>query len=114
MSHSYKQGQINLRLNRRTCFSPIDDDKKSPVLDYKEKKPPKRIEIHQEHRTEMEKQLYGFDLNYNFGPCIGLSRLERWDRAAALGLEPPQYIRKLLLAAHHRENRHIQKCLFKE
>lgn len=27
--------------------------------------------------------------SYEYGPCIGVTRMERWDRAAALGLNPP-------------------------
>ena len=27
--------------------------------------------------------------SYEYGPCIGVTRMERWERAAALGLNPP-------------------------
>jgi DNA polymerase delta subunit 4 len=27
--------------------------------------------------------------SYEYGPCVGVTRLERWERAAALGLNPP-------------------------
>ena len=27
--------------------------------------------------------------SYNYGPCIGTTRMERWQRAKALGLNPP-------------------------
>jgi hypothetical protein len=27
--------------------------------------------------------------SYEYGPCVGVTRLERWERAAALGLSPP-------------------------
>lgn len=27
--------------------------------------------------------------SYEYGPCIGVTRLERWERAVALGLSPP-------------------------
>ena len=33
-----------------------------------------------------------------FGPCLGLTRLERWERAAANGLAPPGDVKALLLA----------------
>ncbi len=26
---------------------------------------------------------------YRFGPCTGITRLQRWERAAKLGLDPP-------------------------
>ncbi|XP_031415593.1 DNA polymerase delta subunit 4 isoform X1 [Clupea harengus] len=46
-------------------------------------------------------ELKKFDLNWHFGPCTGISRLQRWDRATLHGLDPPQEIRDLLL---NREN----------
>lgn len=36
-----------------------------------------------------EATLREFDLSSKYGPCMGISRLERWERAAKLGLEPP-------------------------
>ncbi|KAI7844696.1 hypothetical protein COHA_001784 [Chlorella ohadii] len=30
-----------------------------------------------------------FDLDTRFGPCTGITRLQRWERAAKLGLDPP-------------------------
>lgn len=36
-----------------------------------------------------EAALRQFDLTSKFGPCVGISRLERWERAAKLGLDPP-------------------------
>jgi DNA polymerase delta subunit 4 len=27
--------------------------------------------------------------SYEYGPCVGVSRLERWERANILGLNPP-------------------------
>ncbi|CAI9550876.1 unnamed protein product, partial [Staurois parvus] len=47
--------------------------------------------------TPLEK-LVQFDLNWNFGPCTGISRMERWQRAQDLGLMPPQDIKQILLA----------------
>jgi hypothetical protein len=29
---------------------------------------------------------------YEYGPCVGMTRLERWDRAASLGLNPPEEV----------------------
>jgi len=40
--------------------------------------------------TEQEmKQLCAFDQNEVFGPCLGITRLERWERAQRLYLDPP-------------------------
>lgn len=31
--------------------------------------------------------------SYEYGPCVGVTRMERWERAAALGLNPPLEVR---------------------
>lgn len=43
--------------------------------------------------------LRAFDLTSKFGPCSGMTRLERWQRAEALGLAPPPEVKALLDAA---------------
>jgi len=40
--------------------------------------------------------LCGLDRNYDYGPCIGVSRLERWERAHVLGLNPPPEVRIII------------------
>jgi len=42
--------------------------------------------------------LHEFDLMMQYGPCIGLSRSERWARAEKLGLDPPENVKELLEA----------------
>ncbi|KAL9672204.1 hypothetical protein QQ045_028454 [Rhodiola kirilowii] len=37
-----------------------------------------------------------FDLNMRYGPCIGMSRYDRWECAKKLGMNPPQNIESLL------------------
>ncbi|GAB6024042.1 DNA polymerase delta subunit 4 [Chamberlinius hualienensis] len=37
-----------------------------------------------------------FDLNLEYGPCIGITRMERWNRAQKLGLDPPLNVRQLI------------------
>jgi len=37
-----------------------------------------------------------WDLSYEFGPCVGMTRMERWERAEKLGLNPPEMVRKIL------------------
>ncbi|ORZ03069.1 DNA polymerase delta, subunit 4-domain-containing protein [Syncephalastrum racemosum] len=56
-------------------------------------KKPKTIEIHRSHLDATEKMLRQFDLNYAYGPCVNISRLERWNRAEMLGLKPPKEIK---------------------
>lgn len=44
-----------------------------------------------------EAKLREFDLNGLYGPCINPTRLERWERAEALGLNPPKEVKDILL-----------------
>ncbi|KAJ6291831.1 hypothetical protein OIU76_023842 [Salix suchowensis] len=43
-----------------------------------------------------EDVLRQFDMNSAYGPCLGMSRLARWERAQRLGLNPPKEIEGLL------------------
>ncbi|KAF9115734.1 hypothetical protein BGX27_006681 [Mortierella sp. AM989] len=54
--------------------------------------------IHQDDLSEEEKMLRQFDLASCYGPCLDLTRLERWERASELGLNPPQDVKDKLLA----------------
>jgi len=44
----------------------------------------------------MEEVLRQFDMNMKYGPCIGVPRLERWERASKVGLDPPQQVKVFL------------------
>lgn len=37
-----------------------------------------------------------FDLAWQYGPCTGITRLQRWQRAEQMGLEPPLEVRQVL------------------
>ncbi|XP_041838640.1 DNA polymerase delta subunit 4 isoform X3 [Melanotaenia boesemani] len=66
--------------------------KKSPTP------PPQEAEdVTETVRDEELQKLRQFDLDWRFGPCTGISRLQRWDRAKLHGLNPPEEIRDLLL-----------------
>lgn len=54
--------------------------------------------------AELEK-LRQFDLDWRFGPCTGITRLQRWERAQLHGLNPPEDVRELLLQAHTQDKR---------
>ncbi|XP_069812077.1 DNA polymerase delta subunit 4-like, partial [Dendropsophus ebraccatus] len=43
-------------------------------------------------------KLIQFDLDWRYGPCTGITRLERWQRAEELGLTPPKHIKDILMA----------------
>ncbi|EDO41296.1 predicted protein [Nematostella vectensis] len=47
-------------------------------------------------RQDDLKTLREFDLSPEFGPCLGMTRLERWERADRYGLNPPQDVKKIL------------------
>lgn len=44
-----------------------------------------------------EKILRHFDLSSQYGPCIGIARLNRWLRASRLDLNPPIEVLAVLL-----------------
>jgi len=48
---------------------------------------------------EVEKdlrELKQFDLTMKYGPCTGMTRLERYDRAVANGLAPPPRVLEII------------------
>ncbi|KAI8139399.1 DNA polymerase delta, subunit 4-domain-containing protein [Fennellomyces sp. T-0311] len=96
-----QQSKITDR-NLRTIKRSHDSDLKPKVQQVDtEKKTPKRAAgikrgVHQEHLSETDILLRKFDLDYKFGPCVGLTRIERWNRAQKLGLEPPQSVKDVL------------------
>ncbi|KAM6033176.1 LOW QUALITY PROTEIN: DNA polymerase delta subunit 4 [Chlamydotis macqueenii] len=51
-----------------------------------------------------------FDLAWEFGPCTGITRLQRWERAQALGLSPPNPVRDALL--EHGDNPDVTYSLW--
>ncbi|KIX08341.1 uncharacterized protein Z518_02997 [Rhinocladiella mackenziei CBS 650.93] len=53
--------------------------------------------VHQSTLPLHEKILRHFDLSSQYGPCIGIPRLQRWRRANFLGLEPPIEVLAVLL-----------------
>ena len=49
-----------------------------------------------EDLSDAEVLLRRWDMDLKFGPSTGMTRMERWERALAFGLNPPTYIRELL------------------
>ncbi|CAK9211452.1 unnamed protein product [Sphagnum troendelagicum] len=45
---------------------------------------------------DVEEILRQFDMNLAYGPCLGLSRLARWERARGIGLNPSQHVKDVL------------------
>ncbi|KAG6522119.1 hypothetical protein ZIOFF_019256 [Zingiber officinale] len=44
-----------------------------------------------------DEKLRQFDMDMRYGPGIGLSRMDRWERADAMGLNPPAEVEAILL-----------------
>ncbi|KAI5005716.1 hypothetical protein ZWY2020_032959 [Hordeum vulgare] len=44
-----------------------------------------------EEAESTERKVREFDMDMRYGPCLGLTRAQRWRCAAALGLAPPPY-----------------------
>lgn len=65
-------------------------------------------------QTLVEKQelelLRQFDLNADYGPCSGLSRMERWKRAKEFRFNPPSKVHDLVIA-HSGDDRYTQ-CIW--
>jgi DNA polymerase delta subunit 4 len=40
--------------------------------------------------------LRDFDLSSKYGPCVGITRLERFERAKKMGLNPPDEVGMIL------------------
>ncbi|XP_010889917.1 DNA polymerase delta subunit 4 [Esox lucius] len=62
---------------------------------------PPQLDVEPLPLTAKEKELQElrqFDQDWQFGPCTGISRLERWERASHHGLNPPEEIREMLLS----------------
>ncbi|XP_059292313.1 uncharacterized protein LOC132045726 [Lycium ferocissimum] len=50
----------------------------------------------QDNYDQNEEVLRQFDMNMVYGPCLGMGRLDRWERAKKLGLNPPTDVERLL------------------
>ncbi|TRM58714.1 DNA polymerase delta, subunit 4-domain-containing protein [Schizophyllum amplum] len=53
--------------------------------------------VHAEGQNKIHDILRVFDMTYKYGPYVGVPRLERWERAHTLGLNPPVEIRDILV-----------------
>ncbi|KAJ3681583.1 hypothetical protein LUZ60_014156 [Juncus effusus] len=52
---------------------------------------------------EEEEVLRQFDMNMKYGPCIGVDRMDRWERASVMGLNPPEQVKAVLEGAADRK-----------
>ncbi|KAJ8325975.1 hypothetical protein QVD99_004137 [Batrachochytrium dendrobatidis] len=63
-------------------------------------------------RPALIKAFHSFDLSAMLGPCVGLSRFERWSRAKNLGLNPDEQLGKLLATHIAQVDPILGECLW--
>ncbi|KAK0614325.1 DNA polymerase delta, subunit 4-domain-containing protein [Immersiella caudata] len=65
---------------------------------------------HGEGLSTGEKVLRYFDVSSHYGPCIGTSRMKRWQRAQRLGLNPPIEVLAVLLKEEASGDKNIEQA----
>ncbi|KAG6902555.1 hypothetical protein C0995_014944 [Termitomyces sp. Mi166 len=68
--------------------------------------------IHSDGQGKIHEILRCFDMSYEFGPCVGVSRLERWERARLLGLKPPKEVKDILTTKQGLEQKEFSQSVF--
>jgi hypothetical protein len=63
-----------------------------------------QILVHSQHLNAAQTILRDFDLSYLYGPCVGLTRMERYSRAKDLGLNPPEEVYDILTTTQGRSS----------
>ncbi|KAL2261210.1 hypothetical protein VTK26DRAFT_4576 [Humicola hyalothermophila] len=69
--------------------------------------------VHRKHGEGLstgEKVLRYFDVSSQYGPCLGITRIKRWQRAERLGLHPPIEVLAVLLKEEAKGNKGIEKA----
>lgn len=59
---------------------------------------------------EDQNTLKEFDLNWEYGPCMGITRMERWKRADKHGLNPPESVKDMI--EQHQNEKSYTECLW--
>ncbi|KAK4204742.1 DNA polymerase delta, subunit 4-domain-containing protein [Triangularia verruculosa] len=71
--------------------------------------------VHRKHTSGLstgEKVLRYWDVSSQFGPCVGMTRLRRWQRAERLGLNPPIEVLAVIVKEGRGEERaHLDELL---
>ena len=58
------------------------------------------------------KVLKHFDVTLEFGPCTGITRMDRWERAEKHGLNPPLVVKEIILK--HLDDAEFTESLWKD
>ncbi|RYP62559.1 hypothetical protein DL771_009689 [Monosporascus sp. 5C6A] len=73
----------------------------------RERKAPR---VHQEDLSLAEKVLRYWDVSSQYGPCVGISRIKRWQRAQRLGLNPPVEVLAVLLKEEKKGTKGVERA----
>ncbi|ORY56980.1 DNA polymerase delta, subunit 4-domain-containing protein [Pseudomassariella vexata] len=65
--------------------------------------------VHQGDLSTGEKVLRYFDVSSQYGPCVGIDRSKRWQRAERLGLSPPIEVLAVLLKEEKKGKKEVIK-----
>lgn len=57
-----------------------------------------------------QRLLFDFDVCVKYGPCTGMSRGQRWERAERFGLEPPADVKAIL--ERMQDDSSVQDCVW--
>ncbi|KAF4569555.1 hypothetical protein EYR40_008533 [Pleurotus pulmonarius] len=68
--------------------------------------------IHAENESAIHHILRAFDLSYEYGPCVGVPRIQRWERANKLGLSPPQEVYEILTDKEYMDKDEYSQSVF--
>ncbi|KAF9494888.1 hypothetical protein BDN71DRAFT_1448275 [Pleurotus eryngii] len=68
--------------------------------------------IHAENETAIHHILRVFDLSYEYGPCVGVPRIQRWERANKMGLNPPQEVYEILTNKEYMDKDEYSQSVF--
>ncbi|KAI1364929.1 DNA polymerase delta, subunit 4-domain-containing protein [Xylaria arbuscula] len=66
--------------------------------------------LHQDDLSLAEKILRYWDVSSEYGPCVGVSRLKRWQRADKLGLNPPVEVLAVLMREDEKGTKGIERA----
>ncbi|KAH9893821.1 DNA polymerase delta, subunit 4-domain-containing protein [Xylariomycetidae sp. FL2044] len=66
--------------------------------------------VHQKDLSLAEKVLRYWDVSSQYGPCVGIDRIKRWQRADRLGLNPPVEVLALLMSEEGKGNKGVERA----
>ncbi|KAK9075037.1 hypothetical protein SSX86_003356 [Deinandra increscens subsp. villosa] len=103
MKGFYKQKKKNAGISKPSSAKSKSKSKNAASFESNLAQPPALV-AHgsldlQENRDAHEEILRQFDMNMVYGPCVGMKRIDRWNRASSLGLSPPDDVYSLLTSA---------------